>query len=160
MIYMKTFYVRVEGYCNCVMAVYEIKASCEEDAIAKAKERYLENLDFDFTDKEEYEASLDDEWEDEDEYESDDEEEETFNMTEDEVRADWETALEQVECGTDLSSVIGWAFSTNDITELAKLHKANKFREKIEDLLTDCNFHYECGQFANGEYDEFLKEEK
>ena len=85
--------------------------------------------------------------------------EEEFDMTEEEIREDWESALEQVENGTDLSSIIGWAFSDEDITELAKLHKANICREKIEDLLEDCNFHYECGKFANEEYDEFLKEE-
>ena len=84
--------------------------------------------------------------------------EEEFDMTEDEIREDWESALEQVKNGTDLSSIIGWAFSDEDITELAKLHKNNICREKIEDLLEDCNFHYECGKFANGEYDEFLKE--
>ena len=78
-------------------------------------------------------------------------------MTEDEIREDWESALEQVKNGTDLSSIIGWAFSDEDITELAKLHKNNICREKIEDLLEDCNFHYECGKFANEEYDEFLK---
>ena len=87
-------------------------------------------------------------------------EEEGFDMTEEEVREDWENALEQVNRGTDLSSKIGYGFTKNDIVELAKLHKANKFREKIEDLLTDCNFHYECGQFMIGEYDEFLKESK
>ena len=97
----------------------------------------------------------------EEDYEEDDyDEEETFDMTEKEIRENWESALEQVKDGTDLSSKIGYGFSDKDITELAKLHKANKFREKIEDLLTDCNFHYECGQFANGEYEEFLKEEK
>lgn len=93
--------------------------------------------------------------EEEDEFEDED-----FNMTEDEVRADWETALEQTNRGTDLSRVIDYGFTKNDITELAKLHKANKFREKIEDLLTDCNFHYECGQFMMGEYEEFFEVEE
>lgn len=85
--------------------------------------------------------------------------EEEFDMTEEEIREDWKSALEQVEEGSDLSSIIGWAFSDEDITELAKLHKANICRDKIEDLLEDCNFHSECSKFANGEYDEFLKEE-
>ena len=31
---------------------------------------------------------------------------------------------------------------------------------KIEELLEDCNFHYENGKFQDGEYDEFIKEEK
>ena len=85
--------------------------------------------------------------------------EEEFDMTEEEIREDWKSALEQVEDGTDLSSIIGWAFSDKDITELAKLHKDNICRDKIEDLLTDCNFHSECSKFVDGEYDEFLKEE-
>lgn len=36
------------------------------------------------------------------------------------------------------------------------LHKANKCRKKIEDLLTDCNFHYESAKFHNKDYAEFL----
>ena len=85
--------------------------------------------------------------------------EESSDMTEDEIREDWESALEQVKKGSDLSSKIGYGFSNEDITELAKLHKNNICRDKIEDLLTDCNFHSECSKFVNGEYDEFLKEE-
>ena len=29
-------------------------------------------------------------------------------------------------------------------------------REKIEDLLEDCNFHQECGLLADGKYGEYL----
>lgn len=74
-----------------------------------------------------------------------------------EIRHDWATALRGVKKGTALSSSIDWHFSSEDIRALAKLHKANKFREKIEDLLEDCNYHYECGEFADKEYDEFLE---
>ena len=73
-----------------------------------------------------------------------------------EIRSDWAAALRGVRKSTQLSSAIGWAFSDKDIAELAKLHKAKKFRQKIEDLLEDCNFHYECGKFAEEQYDEFL----
>ena len=111
----------------------------------------------DLEDEEEKYAELWEAVEDLSNEEEDDEEDD--DITEDKIREDWETALEQVNRGSDLSSIIGWAFSDEDITELAKLHKANICRDKIEDLLTDCNFHYECGKFANGEYDEFLKEE-
>ena len=52
-------------YMNNLQSMSNAIRSLSLDAIAKAKERYLENLDFDFTDKEEYEESLDDEWEDE-----------------------------------------------------------------------------------------------
>ena len=73
------------------------------------------------------------------------------------IRHDFAAALRNCKKGTDLSFKLHFAFSDNDITELAKLHKSNKFRKKIENLLEDCNFHYECGKFAKNEYDEFLK---
>ena len=68
------------------------------------------------------------------------------------VRKDFASALRKVKKGDELSSVLEWMFSPKDIKELAKLHKSNKFRKKIEDLLTDCNFHCECADFANGKY--------
>ena len=74
-----------------------------------------------------------------------------------EIRHDFATSLRNCKEGSDLSSQLHWAFSDKDVTELAKLHKSNKFRRKIEDLLEDCNFHYECGKFAKNEYDEFIK---
>lgn len=30
-----------------------------------------------------------------------------------------------------------------------------KFRRKIEELLTDCNFHSECDSFSSGNYEAF-----
>ena len=74
-----------------------------------------------------------------------------------EIRSDFATALKNCKRGTDLSHPLGWGFSDRDISELAKLHKANKFRRKIESLLEDCNFHYECGEFIQGNYTEFMK---
>lgn len=73
------------------------------------------------------------------------------------IRIDFLSALCLVEDGSDLSSSIQYSLSSKDITELAKLHKANKCRRKIEELLTSCNFHYECGKFTNKEYEEFLR---
>lgn len=73
-----------------------------------------------------------------------------------EVRLDFGRALEKVGNGRELSPLIGWAFYKEDIRDLAKLHKAGKYCEKIEDLLTDCNFHRECGDFINGRYDKYL----
>ena len=73
-----------------------------------------------------------------------------------EIRHDFATALRDCKEGSDLASQLHWAFSDKDITELAKLHKSNKFRKKIEDLLEDCNFHYECGKFVKNEYGEFF----
>jgi hypothetical protein len=72
------------------------------------------------------------------------------------IRFDWEHALKSVRHGEDLSKKIGYAFSEEDIRNLAKLHKENKCRKKIEDLLTDCNFHKECSDFSAGRYDEYL----
>lgn len=72
------------------------------------------------------------------------------------IRSDWAAALKGVKDGTRLSSRIRWALSRNDIRTLAGLHKKNRYRRKIEDLLEDCNFHYECGCFASGRYAEFL----
>ena len=66
-------------------------------------------------------------------------------MTESYVRENWADALRHVKRGTELSSIIHYGFNNNDLVELTQLHKANKFRQKIEDLLEDCNFHYECG---------------
>ena len=74
-----------------------------------------------------------------------------------EIRSDFAAALKSVKSGSDLSSDLCWNLSNKDICKLAKLHKKNKYRKKIESLLTDCNFHYECGKFINGEYDEFIQ---
>lgn len=73
-----------------------------------------------------------------------------------EIRKDFLTALKSVKRGSELSGLLEWSFSNKDLTELAKLHKANKCRRKIEDLLTDCNFHYECSKFHDKDYTEFL----
>ena len=74
------------------------------------------------------------------------------------IRRDWAQALREVKKGSELSGCIGYSFYDSDISALAQLHKANKFRKKIESLLTDCNFHKECGDFSEGLYDEYLKE--
>lgn len=68
------------------------------------------------------------------------------------VRRDWDSALSGVEKGYMLSSTIGWGFTKNDIKELAKLHESGKYREKIEDLLEDCNYHSLNSYFQAGDY--------
>lgn len=75
-------------------------------------------------------------------------------MTETEIRNDWYAALNSVKNGTELSSIIHWGFFNQDLMILYFLHQANCFREKIEDLLEDCNFHTECELLAEGKYDE------
>lgn len=76
------------------------------------------------------------------------------------IRTDFLTALNSVKRGFDLSHRIGYALTPKDLSKLALLHKQNKCRNKIEELLTDCNFHYECCQFENQNYEEFLNIEK
>lgn len=76
-----------------------------------------------------------------------------------EIRRDWASALRSVRHGEALSHEIGWAFSTRDIKNLAKLHKANRFQKKIEDLLEDCNFHTEAALMSSQQYDKLLNEE-
>lgn len=51
---------------------------------------------------------------------------------------------------------IGWSFSDEDIKELARLHKENKYREKIECLLVDCNFISEAMDFGTEKYEAYI----
>ena len=75
----------------------------------------------------------------------------TSEMDEDWVRENWESALNSMPYGK-IAETIEWGFTDGDLQELMRLHKAGIFREKIEDLLTDCNFHYECGEWSEGNY--------
>lgn len=74
-----------------------------------------------------------------------------------EIRLDFASALRNVRHGEALSGVLEWGFAPDDLMELMKLHKSNKFRKKIEDLLTDCNFHSECGLLSSRNYEGFEK---
>ena len=68
------------------------------------------------------------------------------------IRENWEEVLESRVDYADIASAIGWGFTHEDLQELMELHKAGKYREKIEDLLTDCNFHTECADWSEGNY--------
>lgn len=70
------------------------------------------------------------------------------------IELDWNAALCGVESGTELSADIGWGFTGQDLLVLTCLHEAGLHREKIYDLLEDCNFHRENALLAKGEYDE------
>lgn len=50
------------------------------------------------------------------------------------IRSNFEDALKNLSVG-DLSSRIDYAFSKEDLKNLAILHKKNRFRKKIENLL-------------------------
>ena len=68
----------------------------------------------------------------------------------DKIRLDWRKAFED---GEATSSAIEWGFSQQDLFVLCCLHEANLFRQEIEDLLEDCNFHAECEYLCNHDYD-------
>ena len=72
------------------------------------------------------------------------------------IRLDFASALRAAKKGTDLSHRLGWGFGKEDLLNLVELHKKNKFRKKIEDLLEDCNFHSECGLLRSKDYDGFV----
>ena len=80
----------------------------------------------------------------------------TQTQRDEKIRQDWSAALASVKAGEDLSMDIGWGFTDDDIKELAKLHKANQHREKIEGLLVDCNFITEAYDFSTGNYAAYL----
>ena len=72
---------------------------------------------------------------------------------ENEIRLNWRESLENVKKGWELSGGIGYAFCQQDLLILLGFHKAGLFREKIEELLTDCNFHTESGLLNNEDYE-------
>ena len=69
------------------------------------------------------------------------------------VRNDWPAALRSVKEGRALSARIGWSFYEMDLLVLMRLHKANRFRRKIEGLLDDCNFHSLSSYLECKDYD-------
>jgi hypothetical protein len=73
------------------------------------------------------------------------------------IRADFASALSQIEDGACLAARLGWGFSDKDLRQLAELHKENRFRKKIEDMLTDANFHTEANLLFEQKYDELLE---
>ena len=72
------------------------------------------------------------------------------------IKTDFCTALREEKDVTEIAHKLGYGLSSSDLRSLAALHKENKCRKKIEELLTSCNFHYECSKFANKEYNDFL----
>lgn len=63
---MKDFYIEIDGYCNTILAIYHIKADSYEEAVEKAKEIYVSELEFsnietrDEAEERQCEAGLDD----------------------------------------------------------------------------------------------------
>lgn len=66
----------------------------------------------------------------------------------------WKKALSRYETGA-LAALIRWGLSDDDLRVLCRLHQElPELRSKIEDLLTDCNFHAECADWHDGIYEE------
>ena len=57
----------------------------------------------------------------------------------------------------EIARILEYGLSKSDLSELAKLHKANHFRAKIEDLLTTDNFHTDCDNFVKENYDLYIE---
>jgi len=67
-------------------------------------------------------------------------------------------ALDSVKRGSELSSALGYGLSARELGQLIDLHERGKHRKKIEDLLTNMNFHYERVSLKNKEYDKLREE--
>ena len=70
--------------------------------------------------------------------------------------SNWARALNKANGGCDISPIIHWGFTHDDIVELTNLHKAGKYQNKIEDLLEDCNFHYEMECLYKHDYNHVM----
>ncbi len=82
-------------------------------------------------------------------------------LSPEEIRSDFAGALNLVEHGYELSGILEYGFSDEDICNLAMIYKndmRNDYRNKILELLEDCNFHTECSDFLEGNYDKYIKE--
>ena len=72
------------------------------------------------------------------------------------IRKDFLSAFMTIKDVSRLANKLGYALGESDLEQLARLHKSNRCRKRIERLLTVCNFHCECGKFIRKEYDEFI----
>ena len=75
-----------------------------------------------------------------------------------EISDNWEKSLRTYST-SDLSHKLKYGFTKEEIKELATLHKETTkkiVKKRIEDLLTNCNFHSESGILANGNYNQIL----
>ena len=87
--------------------------------------------------------------------------EDIATLSSEEIRSDFARAFNLVEHGYELSGILEYGFSDEDICNLAMLYKndiRNNYRNKILELLEDCNFHTEYSDFVEGIYDKYIKE--
>ena len=83
---------------------------------------------------------------------------ENFNelLRDSEIRLDFERALRSVMYGWHLGRPLGWGLSKEDLLTLEKLYQDKEdLREKITDLLEDCNFHTVNHMLNTQRYEEF-----
>lgn len=59
---------------------------------------------------------------------------------------------------SEIASEIEYQLSLKDLSELAKLYKSNKYKKKIESLLTTCNYHDVCSCFMKGNCINYLND--
>ena len=79
-------------------------------------------------------------------------------MTRLQITNNWEKSLRTYSM-SEISHKLKYCFSTEELKELATLHKETTkkvVKKRIEDLLTNCNFHYESGLLANGNYNKIF----
>lgn len=59
-----------------------------------------------------------------------------------------------------ISSDMEYGFSDDEIARLACAHKfgTDYMKERVFDLLEDCNFHTECADFEEGKYDAYISQ--
>lgn len=74
------------------------------------------------------------------------------------ITDNWEKSLRTYSL-SEISNKLKYCFSTEELKELATLHKETTkkvVKKRIEDLLTNCNFHSESGILANENYNQIL----
>lgn len=66
------------------------------------------------------------------------------------IRANWPRALEGLHY-RQIAGALEWGFTDTDLQTLRRLYRAGQYREKILELLEDCNFHTFAKGLENGE---------
>ena len=79
-------------------------------------------------------------------------------MTRLHITDNWEKSLRTYSI-SEISHKLKYCFSKEELKELTTLHKETTkkiVKKRIEDLLTNCNFHSESGILVNGNYNKIL----
>ena len=66
-------------------------------------------------------------------------------MTKEQIRLDWIGALESETDFSDIAKIIEYKLEMQDLFILGEIHENfAQYREKIQDLLFECMYYYEC----------------